>query len=143
MSNESVKVSEIQIEKVENPEPYQSTLSKLQVKFNFSDSGDYKRHRDYVEEILTKAIPHSRISSSCEYGGHHLRQDVDGSSINKRTRFSITDTSPTPRQILIRCYEIKPDLASEYLRRVISLIRKDFETSGVQVKGEDLLNGKN
>jgi len=142
MTESSIKVSEIEIKKMQNTEPYRRPFSKLEVKFRFSDSQDYATHRSYVERVLTKVIPNSRISSSCEYGGYHVRQNVNGSSTDKRTRFSITDSSK-PQEVLVQCYEIKPDLAKEYINKVINLLKNEFKEPGIEVKGESLLDGKN
>jgi hypothetical protein len=143
MPDNSITVSGIEIQKMQTTESYRRPFSKLEIKINFSDSSAYTVHRDYVGSILTKAIPYSRISSSCEYGGHYLRQNVNGSDTEKRTRFSITDTSQTPNQVLVQCNEIRPELAKDYISKVIRLLKQEFEGEQIEVKGENLLDGKN
>lgn len=140
MAEGPIKVSAIEIRKMTGTQPYMRPFSKLEVEFHFSDSHDYETHRRVVEEALTKVIPNSRTSSSCEYGGIYIRQDVSGTE--KRTPFSITDTSSTPRGVLVQCYRIKPELAREYISKVVESLKATFKDDGIRIEGENLLYGK-
>ncbi|MBN2094522.1 MAG: hypothetical protein JW727_00590 [Candidatus Aenigmarchaeota archaeon] len=134
----------IEISETQNRPTYMRTFSPLKVTVNFPKDGlgSSSGGMDYIRGALLKAVPNSERCGSCRVGGEYIRENVNGSSTDPRTRFSITGTSEGDRdKVIITCEHIPPDLALRYLGSFLGGLETDHGNK-IPITGRNLLGGK-